>query len=179
MYCEKLTKQQLKDWGFTQINYLPEIGKESNDPKENWYIERLWRTKHGKKPILKRINVTEAVCKHKYSCDKKYHKVTFMADDKARSITLARLIYVWFIGDLEQGEVVDHINNNSFDNRPENLQKLSVGENLAKRNIDNAEFAKNQYGVEFKNLIKKLYSDNISLEEGKKLLEEYYTLKGM
>ena len=102
-----------------------------------------------------------------------------MADDKARSITLARLIYVWFIGDLEQGEVVDHINNDSFDNRPENLQKLSVGENLAKRNIDNSEFAKNQYGVEFKYLIKKLYSDDISLDEGKQLLEEYYKMKGM
>ena len=43
-YCEKLTKQQLKDWGFTQIVYYPSVFEKFNeDPKKDWYIERLWQ----------------------------------------------------------------------------------------------------------------------------------------
>ena len=153
-YCESLSRKQLKDWGFTQIVYQPNLGIKNDDPKKDWYIERLWKKNSSKQPVLKRINVTEAVCKHKYSADKKYWKVTFMTDEGPKSITLARLIYVWFIGDLEAREVVDHIDNNPFNNYPNNLQKLSVGENLAKRYIDNPFNSKNQYETKVYKLIK-------------------------
>jgi starvation-inducible outer membrane lipoprotein len=72
-YCESLSRKQLKDWGFTQIVYYPSLfGKFDEDPKKDWYIERLWQKNSSKQPVLKRINVTEAICKHKYSADKKY-----------------------------------------------------------------------------------------------------------
>ena len=144
-YCEKLTKQMLKDWGFTRVTYLPDFNIHHEDPKEDWYVERIWRKNSSKAFTPKRINITDAVCKHKYTEDKKYWKLTFMCNQKAKTITFARFIYVWFVGDLEEGEVVDHIDNNSFNNHPSNLQKLSVGENLAKRFIDNPGFARNQY----------------------------------
>lgn len=141
MYCEKLTKQQLLDWGFTDVEYVPD----AVDPKKQFIIKRFWRTAKGKAPRLKTIAITEAICRHKYSDDKTYLKITFSINNKQRTITLARIVYAWYNGDLEDGEVVDHINNNSFDNSPYNLQKLTVGENLAKRNMDNARYARNQY----------------------------------
>ena len=170
MYCTKLTKEQLRTWGFEEPIFCPE----ETDKTKQWIITRLWRKNSSKAPVLKRISVTEARCRHKYSEDKVYLKITFSTDTKPKTITLARFIYCWFIGDLEEGEVVDHINNDSFDNRPENLQKLSVGENLAKRNIDNAKYARNQYEVEFAQLCKKLYEPETSLEQGKKLLADYF-----
>lgn len=144
-YCEKLTKQMLKDWGFTQAVYKPDFDLPVKDEKDVWYIERLWRKNSSKALHVKRISITEAVCKHKYTKDKKYLKITFMTQNGPKTITLARFIYVWFIGDIEDGEVVDHIDNDSFNNRPGNLRKLSVGENLAKRFIDSPGFARNQY----------------------------------
>ena len=54
---------------------------------------------------------------------------------KIKSITLHRGIYAWFKGDIPEGKVVDHINNQHethYDNRPENLQLLTPSENLAK-----------------------------------------------
>ncbi len=144
-YCEKLTRQMLRDWGFTQAVYKPNFNLPIKDNKDIWYIERLWRKNSSKTLSPKRITITEAVCKHKYTADKKYLKITFMTPEGPKSITLARFIYVWFVGDLEAGDVVDHIDNNPYNNHPSNLQKLSVGENLAKRFIDDANCNKNQY----------------------------------
>lgn len=139
-YCERLTKEMLEKWGFTKAELLP---------GNNWYIERLWRKNNSKTLKHQQISITEAVCRHKYTTDKKYLKITFSTPEGVKSITLSRFIYVWFKGDIEAGEVIDHINNDPYDNRPENLQKLSVGENLAKRFIDNANSAKNQYTTKF------------------------------
>ena len=177
MYCEKLTKKQLEEWGFTQLNYLPDMGITNEDPKKDWYVERYWRNRKSKHSITKRVSITEAICKHKYSEDKKYWKITFSYNKKVKTITFARFVYVWFIGDLEEGEVVDHIDNNSFNNHPSNLQKLSVGENLAKKNMDNPKYARNQYEVNCKQLFTKLYDHEITVDEGIKLFKEFYQIK--
>lgn len=146
-YCEGLTRQQLRDWGFTQAVYLPGLGiiNDEAPEKDKWYVERYWRRNNSKSYRHQRISITEAICKHKYTTDKKYLKLTFMTPEGPKSITLARFMYVWFIGDLKAGEVVDHIDNDPYNNYPTNLQKLSVGENLAKRFIDNPEANRNQY----------------------------------
>lgn len=54
---------------------------------------------------------------------------------KTTIIYLHRAIYAWFVGDVPQGMVLDHITNKHethYDNRPENLQLLTPAENLAK-----------------------------------------------
>ena len=117
-YCEKLTRQMLRDWGFTQAVYKPDFNLPVKDDKDIWYIERSWRRNNQKENTLRRISITEAVCKHKYSEDKKYLKLTFMTPEGPKSITLARFLYVWFIGDLDAGDVVDHIDNNPYNNHP-------------------------------------------------------------
>jgi hypothetical protein len=52
-------------------------------------------------------------------------------------LPLSRIIYAWFNGEVPAGLVVDHINNNPFDNRVENLQLMTQAKNLEKRYIDN------------------------------------------
>ena len=136
MYCKKLTKQELLDAGFTSVEYI----------NDQWRVFRRWRKNNSKEKFDTEISVTLARGKHKYRPDKYYHKITYSFNRKVINIPLSRLIYVWFIGDIPDGYVVDHINNDSFDNRPENLQLLTVGDNLKKRFEDNEEAWVNQWG---------------------------------
>ena len=137
MYCKKLTKQELLDAGFTSVEYID----------NQWRVFRRWRKNNSKEKFDTEISVTLARGKHKYRPDKYYHKITYSFNRKVINIPLSRLIYVWFIGDIPDGYVVDHINNDSFDNRPENLQLLTVSDNLKKRFEDNEEAWVNQWGL--------------------------------
>ena len=134
MYCRKLTKQELLDAGFTSVEYID----------NQWRVFRRWRKNSSKEKVDTEIKVTLACGKHKYRPDKYYHKITYSFNRKVINIPLSRFIYVWFKGDIPDGYVVDHINNDSFDNRPENLQLLTVGDNLKKRFEDNEEAWVNQ-----------------------------------
>ena len=136
MYCKSLTKQELLDAGFTSVEYID----------NQWRVFRRWRKNSSKNKIDTEIKVTLACGKHKYRPDKYYHKITYSFNRKVVNIPLSRFIYVWFKGDIPDGYVVDHINNDSFDNRPENLQLLTVGDNLKKRFEDNEEAWVNQWG---------------------------------
>ena len=40
-YCEKLTREMLKDWGFTQVVYKPDFNLPIKNSNDLWYIERL------------------------------------------------------------------------------------------------------------------------------------------
>ena len=136
MYCKSLTKQELLDAGFTSVEYID----------NQWRVFRRWRKNSSKNKIDTEIKVTLACGKHKYRPDKYYHKITYSFNRKVVNIPLSRFIYAWFKGDIPDGYVVDHINNDSFDNRPENLQLLTVGDNLKKRFEDNEEAWVNQWG---------------------------------
>ena len=52
---------------------------------------------------------------------------------KQKWVNKSNIIYCWYIGDRDTNKDIDHINNNSLDDRPENLQLLTRQENLAKR----------------------------------------------
>ena len=134
MYCKKLTKKELLDAGFTSVEYI----------NDQWRVFRRWRKNNSKEKIDTEIKITLACGKHKYRPNKYYHKITYSFNRKVINIPLSRLIYVWFKGDIPDGYVVDHINNDSFDNRPENLQLLTVGDNLKKRFEDNEDAWVNQ-----------------------------------
>lgn len=136
-YGKALTKQMLLDWGITDIHW--------DEASNQWYVNRYWYKNKSINKINKRLSIQNAVCKHKYTTDKSYPIITFSYNQKVITLPLSRVIYVWFKGDVDDKEVVDHINNNPYDNRPDNLQKLSVGENLAKRFVDNARCNVNQY----------------------------------
>lgn len=136
-YSKKLTKQQLLDWGF--IDIVPD------NSEFGYTIKRLWFKNSSKSKIEKTIKISLATCHHKYTADKNYPKVTFCVKSKGYSIPLSRIIYTWFVEDIKDGYVIDHIDNNPFNNNVYNLQMLTPEDNLRKRYQDNDTVAKNQY----------------------------------
>lgn len=138
MYCKSLTKQELQDAGIINVYY--------NNSSKTWEVIRYWYKNNSKSKNFAKIKITMACGKHKYRPDKYYPKVTFCASQIRYNIPLSRLIYAWFNGDIPDGYVVDHIDNNSFNNDPKNLQLLTIEENLAKRFEDNPEAWTNQWG---------------------------------
>lgn len=67
----------------------------------------------------------------------KYHPYVVVStpNKKQRMISLASIIMVYIkLEDIKPGEVVDHIDNDSFNNDPDNLQILTIRQNLDKDN---------------------------------------------
>ena len=137
MYCAPLTKDELKAVGIVDIRKID----------GEWLIYRLWYKNFSKVKELKIIKPSLAITKHKFRPDKVYPKITFSTANKKYSIVLSRLIYVWFKEDItEPGLQVDHIDNDPFNNDPDNLELITIEQNLAKRYVDNPEAWTNQYG---------------------------------
>lgn len=132
-----LTKAMLLEYGITNIYWDAE--------NKDWWINRFWFKNNSKEKVHSRVLITEARCKHKYVEDKVYFKVSFCYKQKTISIPLARLLYVWFKGDLMDGQVVDHIDNDCYNNSLDNLQALTQEQNLEKRFRDNPEANRNQW----------------------------------
>ena len=160
----ELTKAMLLDWGIESIDWSEEKG--------TWVITRLWykNTSKTKRPVL--IKISEAVCKHKYTKDKSYPIIVFSYEGKAKCLPLARVIYAWFVGDIEEGKVIDHIDNNPFNNKVGNLQKLTPEENLKKRFEDNPNALCNQCGSATYKLIRKLYEEGVPFKEAERIIFE-------
>ena len=137
MYCKGLSKQELVDAGIVGVVYLPEL--------DEWQIHRYWYKGSSKIKVNSQIKITLAKGPHKYRPDKFYPKVSFSCRTGQKgkrisyNIPLSRLIYTWFIKDIPDGYVIDHIDNNSYNCLPNNLQMLTVEQNLAKRFEDNPE----------------------------------------
>lgn len=67
----------------------------------------------------------------------KYHPYVVVSafDKKQKMISLASLIMVYIKKEnIKPGYVVDHIDNDSFNNNPDNLQLLTIRQNLDKDN---------------------------------------------
>lgn len=133
----QITKAMLQEYGIHSVNW----DKDNNE----WWIDRYWYNRSAKEKSHRRIKVAYAVCRHKYTQDKVYPVVNFSYNNKVISLPLARFLFAWFNGEVKEGEVVDHIDNNPFNNTINNLQVLSPEENLAKRFIDNPGANRNQW----------------------------------
>ena len=135
-YQSALTKQQLLDWGFLEPIYL----------EDGWHIYRNWPVGgRSKTPVVSEVKITEAIGKHKYTEDKKYLKIAFSVKKHGYTITLSRFIYAWFNGDIPERFDIEHLDNNPYNNMPENLALSTRGANLAKRYLDNPNgFNRNQ-----------------------------------
>lgn len=80
---------------------------------------------------IKKINI-RTYNKPKYSPEStKCALVSIYYRDKkqTRTVSLARLVYVAFIGDIPEGYVVDHKNGQALDNTLSNLRLLSRSDN--------------------------------------------------
>lgn len=135
---KELTKQMLVEYGITDIQW--------DDDSQEWFITRNW---YGcgkcKTKTLKRVNIVSLVGKHKYAPDKHYPGIVFSYNGKMISIPLGRLLYCWFISDIEEGMQIDHRDNNQFNNSLDNLQKLTPTENNRKKFSDNPDNCHNHW----------------------------------
>ena len=61
----------------------------------------------------------------------------------ALNISVARIMFVWFVRDIEYGEQIDHKDDNPLNNTLDNLQVLSQEENLKKKGISRNQFTWN------------------------------------
>lgn len=137
-YCKGLTKQELEDYGIVEIRW--------NKYLETWVVTREWYKNNSKtKKERKQLVIADVLAKHKYTQDKAYPKVSFSYKQKPIAIPLSRLVYVWFIEDIPDGYVVDHIDNDPYNNKLSNLQMLSIGDNIRKRFNDLGCKCFNQY----------------------------------
>lgn len=98
------------------------------------------------KPLKQTINVKN----HKYGKQCIYVLV-FPWDfehSKRVTMTLQRLVYLQFKGDIPESYDVDHIDGDSLNNIPSNLQAISRKENLKKRELSHKEIAKRYRDIE-------------------------------
>lgn len=132
-YATKLNKEILMSYGIIKVT-------------EDDEVTAVRFNKKGKM-ITTTIPICQFVRQHKYTQPKVYPGIQIMDNvtKRNKSIALGRLKYAWFIGEVPEGMVVDHIDNDPFNNKLENLQLLSAGENIAKRFKDNPLGCSNQF----------------------------------
>ena len=103
------------------------------------------------KPLKQTINVKN----HKYG--KQCIYILVFPWDKSKNqrvtMTLQRLVYLEFKGDIPEGFDIDHIDGDSLNNLPSNLQAISRKDNLKKRELSQKEISKKYREIE-KNLKK-------------------------
>ena len=104
-----LTRQMLNDWGII-------INQTGDNQYDVFYKGRLLTQKVGGK-------------EHKYGQTKYYVGIVF----NGRPWSFARVLYAYFNGEAPAEMDVDHIDNDPFNNRLDNLQLLTRRENLIKR----------------------------------------------
>lgn len=123
---------------FNTRDYLDRIGArvEITDGE----IKIYQYSKRYKKEIVKPIYTNTK--KHPYGKNVTYLITTLWDAERGKNTTytVSRLVYIYFNGDIPEGYDVDHIDGDTFNNIPENLQLLTRKDNLNKR-----EFNGNQY----------------------------------
>lgn len=66
-----------------------------------------------------------------------YKRVLLSKNGKTKNFLIHRLVYTAFVGNVPDGFQIDHRDNNPENNRLDNLQLLTVSENIKKIYIDN------------------------------------------
>ena len=105
MYAKKLTKEQLINLGIYSI---------SEDGKEIIYKSPASNNTR----IIKQIEHADG-----------YLRISF---NRLKSMGVHRVVYAWFHGEVPEGMVVDHIDDDKKNNNIKNLQLLTPHENLCK-----------------------------------------------
>lgn len=164
---KELTKEMLEKWGITSINY--------NNDTNNWEISRYWYKNNSRVKSNIILKISLAVRKHKYTNDKAYQIVSFAYNQQHICLPLARIVYAWYNNIVPNGFVVDHIDNDPFNNKLENLQLLTQEQNLIKRFVDNPSNPKNQWAKLNKakyQIVHKCFIEGKSYEEAQQELSK-------
>lgn len=149
-----LTKEMLqKQFGITDVTKDGKIYTEKGElsqhlvpsSKTKFYIGVTVYNKLNKVKIIRKIN--------HYNTDGTI-STTLGYNIKPTTLGVHRIIYIWFNEThiQEKNFVIDHIDNNPYNNSYNNLQKITQAENLAKNRLPgkyNHPLAKNGYTLEY------------------------------
>lgn len=128
----RLTKDMLLNWGIEIF--------ENKDSEYGWDI---FQTRNGK---THQVAISRCITPHKYTENKIYLIVSFAIDNKkVKTYSLGKLLHAYFKGDVPNSYQVDHIDNDQFNNKLENLQILTQADNLRKRFLDLDTICFNQF----------------------------------
>lgn len=123
----KDTPYSIKDkenYSLSLKNLPDEIWKQFRDTEI--YVSNLGRVKNTKtNKIVKGTTRTDG-----------YHQTRLQVYNNGKSILTHRLVWLTFVGEIEEGMVINHINGDKSDNRLENLEKVSHQENMIKASTE-------------------------------------------
>ena len=132
-----LTKQQLIELGVTDVTKDGKVFKNGVECKIV-----ILKNKYKHSTNVYQNAVVQFVDKSK--------KIPFVTKDGynsytygALNISVARIMFVWFVRDIEYGEQIDHKDDNPLNNTLDNLQVLTQEENLKKKGISRNQFTWN------------------------------------
>lgn len=83
----------------------------------------------------------KAVCSHQFGNDYAQLISFLKIDGKMKALPVSNIVWIYYNDTIPEGYEVDHINENTLDNRIDNLQLLTPGDNIRKRKFNGA----NQY----------------------------------
>ena len=145
------------------------ISDEKNLSKET--ANRLFGYESGniyRKDNFKNIPIRATKTSH----GKKYRVAALSIDGKKRMILAHRIIWNIHYGKIPDGMIIDHINNDSLDNRIENLQCITQSENIKRIPTETRAKPRKPIQRHFKSGIVGLYTDGqrhyIRLNNGRK-----------
>lgn len=123
------------------------VSVEANSETGMWDVH-VWQVHRSGK--IEELKQTISVKNHKYGKQCVYILVCPWDYEKGKRVpmTLQRIVYMFFKGDIPEKFDIDHIDNDSLNNLPSNLQALSRKENLAKRSLSHKEIARNYRKIE-------------------------------
>ena len=132
-----LTKQQLIELGVTDVTKDGKVFKDGVECKIK-FLENKYKhsTNVYQIPV---VNFVDKSKKIPFVTKDGYNSYTY----GALNISVARIMFVWFVRDIEYGEQIDHIDNNPLNNTLDNLQVLTQEENLKKKGISRNQFTWN------------------------------------
>lgn len=123
----KDTPYSIKDkenYSLSLKNLPDEIWRQFRDTEI--YVSNLGRVKNTKtNKIVKGTTRTDG-----------YHQTRLQVYNNGKSILTHRLVWLAFVGEIEEGMVINHINGDKSDNRLENLEKVSHQENMIKASTE-------------------------------------------
>ena len=132
-----LTKQQLIELGVTDVTKDGKVFKNGVECKIKILVNKY---KHSTKTY--QVPVVQFVDKSKkipFVTKNGYHSYTY----GCMNISVARIMFVWFVRDIEYGEQIDHKDDNPLNNTLDNLQVLTQEENLKKKPVGRNQFTWN------------------------------------
>ena len=130
-----LTKQQLIDLGVTDVTKDGKVFKNDVECKIKILVNKY---KHSTKTY--QVPVVQFADKSKkipFVTKNGYHSYTY----SCMNISVARIMFVWFVRDIEYGEQIDHKDDDPLNNTLDNLQVLTQEENLRKKGISRNQYA--------------------------------------